>query len=125
MWMYKKRREILLKSAVSMTKKIKNWNCAINRIDKTEEKIKDIALGVKEFTGFSVKYSRNIKGKNADISKKLFYKYGISAGIRIMHLYEYIGDEPKYDNKYFVKKINNDLELKEIWPRFKKYMFQR
>lgn len=125
MWVYKKRREVLLKSAVSMTKKIKSWNYAITRIDKTEERIKNIAQGVKEFTGFSVKYSRNQKGKNADISKKLFYKYGISAGIRVMHLHEYIGDETKYDNKKFAKKLHRDSELIEIWPRFKKFMFQR
>jgi len=124
-WVYKERREELSKSMKGITQKIRTWNTEIKRIDKLQEKIKDIANGVKEFTGVTVKYSKHQVSANANFSRKLFYKYGIESGIRVLHLHEYIGIDYKGTKRTFLNRLKRDEELNENWQRFKTFMFQR
>jgi hypothetical protein len=110
----------------NINKKIQNWRKQIRRIKKREKLIKELDNKIIEFMGASVKNTIYKNDKISNISRFIFYKYGLESGINGILLSQYVGSKRKElagngrkrFNKSFIKNEYN----KEIWYRFKEFI---
>lgn len=109
-----------------MSVKIKVWKRAIRRIEYREERVRNLALSVREFTGIGVRYSFPSVGRKVVEARGLFYKYGLESGLRAKDLAAYTGCKgvgtPSRCRRTFTRNMVNSPKLRDLWDRFKIYM---
>jgi len=109
-----------------MSVKIKVWKRAIRRIESREQRVRDLAANVREFTGIGVKHSFPSLSRSYVEARGLFYKYGLESGLRAKDLAAYTGcrgiGTPSRCRRTFTRNMVNSPKLRDLWDRFNIYM---
>ena len=124
---YKRRRERYYRQIRNVTKKMASWKRQIKRIDERVASVDFIGKKIKEFTGVSIKNTKDSKDKSLSRARQFFYKCGFEKGISQVYLYNYTGvvgygNSSIYHRKTLNALLRTDAEVKQQWESFKIFM---
>lgn len=104
-------------------KKIRSFQRSLRVIEKRQKTIINIAQKIEDFTGIDLIKAKYSKSKAANLSRNLFFKYGIEHGISGNFLAEYCKivnkGMPSIMRRKFTKTFETNVENKTSYYRFK------
>jgi hypothetical protein len=107
---------------------IEHINRKLNRIEKKERLVKQLAEVVEEFTGWNVT-RKEVCDNRGKLARNLFYKYGMEHGLLGCYLGTYCGlkgsrTAPR-GRMRFTRSFKKHPENLEMWKRFSNFIKEK
>lgn len=114
------------KKLLNIKQKLDNWRRTLRKIEAREKRIQDLIDMIKDFTGSDVYLNKRNYNKNDDISKGIFFKYGMEHRMGGAELSRYIGFSESATgskNRFrFTRSFKDNPENKKIYHEFLQYV---
>lgn len=114
------------RASENINNRIRNWEKAINMIDKRNNQVMAVANQLALFTGINVKNSIRNTSSEHRLTRNLFYKYCLENDISATYVAEYVGasrgDIVARGRLKFTNGFAKHPENKEKWINFKRYL---